>query len=145
MVSLFFSLSQLRSHYFVNFSELFWTLLHVHFLFSYLSLRIFSCLPLRPRLLFTLQLFQLILYFYLVFVSVTQWCPSLCNPIGCSPPGSTVNGFLQARIPVWVSVLFSKGASRPRGGTLVSCTAGRFLTYTFKITNYFKFLLYFFR
>ena len=31
-------------------------------------------------------------------VLVAQWCPTLCNPMDCSPPGSTVRGILQAKI-----------------------------------------------
>ena len=40
-------------------------------------------------------------------VLVTQPCPSLCNPVDCSPPGSSVPGTLQARILEWVAIPFS--------------------------------------
>ena len=33
---------------------------------------------------------------------VAQSCPTLCNPVDCSPPGSSVCGILQARILEWV-------------------------------------------
>ena len=36
-----------------------------------------------------------------------QWCPTLCNPIDGSPPGSPVPGILQARTPEWVATSFS--------------------------------------
>ena len=36
-----------------------------------------------------------------------QLCPTLCDPMDCSPPGSSVLGILQARIPEWVSMLSS--------------------------------------
>ena len=36
-----------------------------------------------------------------------QSCPTLCNPMDCSLPGSSVHGILQARIPEWVAVSFS--------------------------------------
>ena len=39
---------------------------------------------------------------------VTQFCPTLCNPIDCSPPGSCVHGILQVRILEGVSVSFSR-------------------------------------
>ena len=77
----------------------------------------------------------------------------LCNPIDCSPPGSsvhgilpgrmwresesrsvcdpmdyTVHGILQARIPEWVASAFSRGSSQPRDWTQVSHTAGGFFT-----------------
>ena len=34
-------------------------------------------------------------------------CPTLCNPVDCSPPGSCVHGILQARILEWVAISFS--------------------------------------
>ena len=39
--------------------------------------------------------------------SVSQSCPTLCNPVDCSPPGSSVHGTLQARILEWVATSFS--------------------------------------
>ena len=36
-----------------------------------------------------------------------QWCPTLCDPMDCSPPGSSDNGILQARILEWVAISFS--------------------------------------
>ena len=50
-----------------------------------------------------------------------QSCPTLCNPVDCSPPGCSVHGILQARILEWVAVPFSRGSSRPRHRTQVSC------------------------
>ena len=55
-----------------------------------------------------------------------QSCPTLCNPVDCSPPGFSVHGILQARILEWVAIPFSRGSSRPRDQTQVYCTAGRF-------------------
>ena len=43
-----------------------------------------------------------------------------CNPLDCSPPGSSVYGFLQARILEWGC--WSRGSSRSRDQTCVSCT-----------------------
>ena len=48
-----------------------------------------------------------------VKVLVTQLCPTLCDPIDCSPPGSDVHGILQARILEWVAISFSRGSSDP--------------------------------
>ena len=39
---------------------------------------------------------------------VAQSCPTLCDPMDCSLPGSAIHGILQARILEWVSVSFSK-------------------------------------
>ena len=44
----------------------------------------------------------------------TQSCLTLCDPMDCSPAGSSVHGILQARILEWVAISFSRGSSRPR-------------------------------
>jgi len=49
-----------------------------------------------------------------------QLCPILCNPVDCSPPGSSVHGILQARILVWVAVPSSRGSSCPKDWSHVS-------------------------
>ena len=63
-----------------------------------------------------------------VKVLVAQWCPTRCNSMSCSLPGSSVPGILQARILEWIVIPFSRGTSRIRDGTRVSYIAGRFLT-----------------
>ena len=45
---------------------------------------------------------------------VAQSCPSLCDPMDCSLPGSTVRGIFQARILEWVAIPFSRRSSQPR-------------------------------
>ena len=42
---------------------------------------------------------------------VVQLCPTLCDPMDCSPPGSSVHGIFQARILEWVAISFSRGSS----------------------------------
>ena len=59
---------------------------------------------------------------------ITQSWPTLCDPMNCSPPGSSSHGILQARILEWVAIPFSRGSSQPRDRTPVSHTAGRFFT-----------------
>ena len=49
-----------------------------------------------------------------VLVLVTQPCPTLCDPMDRSPPGSSVHGILQARILEWVAIPFSRESSQPR-------------------------------
>ena len=44
-------------------------------------------------------------------VLATQSCPTLCDPMDCSPPGSSVHGILQARILKCVAIPFSRGSS----------------------------------
>ena len=56
---------------------------------------------------------------------VAQSCPTLCNPMDCSPPGSSVYGIFQARVLEWVAISFSRGSSQPRDWTWVSYIAGR--------------------
>ena len=43
-----------------------------------------------------------------------QSCLTLCNPMDCSPLGSSVHGILQARILEWVAISSSRGSSKPR-------------------------------
>ena len=51
-----------------------------------------------------------------------------CDPVDCSPAGSSVHWILQARILVWVAISLSRKASQPPKRTWVSCIAGRLLT-----------------
>ena len=59
---------------------------------------------------------------------VAQLCPTLCNPMDCSPPGSSVRGVSQARILAQVAISFSRGSFWPRNQTHICCIAGRFFT-----------------
>ena len=49
-----------------------------------------------------------------VKVLVTQSCPTLCDPMGCSPPVFFVHGILQVRIQEWVAIAPARGFSPPR-------------------------------
>ena len=55
--------------------------------------------------------------------SVAQLYPTLCDPMNCSPSGSSVCGILQPRILEWVAICFSRGSSWPRDWTQVSCVS----------------------
>ena len=58
-------------------------------------------------------------------------CVLLCDPVDCSPPGSSVHGILQARILECIAMPTSRGSSWPRGWTRLSCfscLAGGFFT-----------------
>ena len=61
-----------------------------------------------------------------VEVLVFRSCLTLCDPMNCSPPGSSVQELLQARILEWVAMPSSGGSSQPRDQTQVSCMAGGF-------------------
>ena len=56
---------------------------------------------------------------------VAHLCPTLCNPMDCSLPGSSVHGILQARIREWIAIFFSRQSSQSRNPTPASCIAGR--------------------
>ena len=51
----------------------------------------------------------------------TPSCPTLCVPLDCSLPGSSVCGIFQTRIRELVAISFSRGSSQPRDRTYVSC------------------------
>ena len=56
---------------------------------------------------------------------------TLCDPVGCNPPGSPVHGIFPARILEWVAISFSRGSSWPRDRThvfCISCTSDEFFT-----------------
>ena len=85
-------------------------------------------------------------------VKVAQLCLPLCDPMDCSPPGSSIHGIFQARLLEWVAIAFSawtiyivpgipqarilewvafpssRGSSQPTDQTQVPCIAGGFLT-----------------
>ena len=55
-----------------------------------------------------------------VLVKLLQSCLTLCDPMVCSPSGSSVHGILQTRILVRVAISSSRGSSQPRDWTQVS-------------------------
>ena len=59
---------------------------------------------------------------------VAQSCPTLCDPMDCSLPGSSVHGIFQARVLEWGAISFSRGSSQPRDWTQVSCIPDRLLS-----------------
>ena len=52
---------------------------------------------------------------------LTQSCPTLCDPVDCSLPGSSVLGIFHAGILEWVAISFPMGPSRPRDQICISC------------------------
>ena len=60
--------------------------------------------------------------------TVTSVVSTLCDPMDCSPPGSSVPGILQARILEWVAVSFSRdrGVSRTMHGGVSAPSSGTF-------------------
>ena len=60
-------------------------------------------------------------------LQTAQSCPTLCNPMDCSPPGFSVHGILQVRILEWAGSSFSRGSSWSRDRTQVSCNCRQIL------------------
>ena len=58
---------------------------------------------------------------------IAKLCRTLCDLVNCSPPGSSVHGISQARILEWAAISSSRGSSRPRNQTHVSCPGRRIL------------------
>ena len=77
------------------------------------------------------KIFNLASFFFLINLmsqsesEVTQLCLTHCDPMDCSPPGSSIHGILQARILEWVAISFCRGSSQPNDQIRVSCIAGR--------------------
>ena len=85
----------------------------------------FPCSSLLLNLCWILQFTHCI-----VHVKLPQSCPTLCDPMDCSPPGSSVHSILPASILKWVAMHSAKGSSRPRNRTRVSyisCTCRQVL------------------
>ena len=59
--------------------------------------------------------------------SVSQSCLALCDPMDDSPPGFSAHGVFQTRILEWVAIFYSRGSSRPRDWTRISCNSRRIL------------------
>ena len=59
---------------------------------------------------------------------VAESCPTLCDSMDYSLPGSSVHGIFQTRVLEWAAISFSRGSSRPRDQTQVSCIADRRFT-----------------
>ena len=65
---------------------------------------------------------------FIAKVLVAQSCPTLCDSMYYSLPGSSVHEILQARILEWDAIPFSRASSQPRDQTQVSCTEERLFT-----------------
>ena len=63
-----------------------------------------------------------------ILSEVAQSCLTLCDPMDCSLPCSSVHGIFQVRVLGWVVISFSRGSSQPRDRTWVPCIVGRRFT-----------------
>ena len=64
--------------------------------------------------------------FNLCVCSVVQSCLTLCNPMDCSPSGSSMHEIFQARILEWVAISSGRGSSLPRDWIHITCIVGEF-------------------
>ena len=88
------------------------------------------------KFILLLRVFAVVLKSFLLFlgipwyvvVVVTKLCPTFCNSMGYSLPGTSVHEISQARILEWVAISFSRVSSQPRDRTGVSHIAGRCFT-----------------
>ena len=65
-----------------------------------------------------------------MWAKLLQLCLTLCNPMDCCPPGSSVHGILQGRILEWITTSSSRGSPQPRDRTrifYISCIGRRVL------------------
>ena len=101
------------------------------FTFSSLSLVLSDLIDIRLGIVsfkFLVIVFTELFVCVYVLVLVAQSCPTLCDPMDHSPPGSPVHGILQARILEWVAISFSRGSSGSRDQTHISYM-GRLILY----------------
>ena len=75
-----------------------------------------------------MKYFSHIVWVFQLFALVTQSCPTLWDPMDCSPPGPLSMRILWARILEWVAMPSFRESSEPRDWTLISCISGRFFT-----------------
>ena len=66
--------------------------------------------------------------FYPCCCLVPKLCLTLCDPVNCSPPGSSVHRISQARILEWAAISFSRGSSLLKDQTCISYI-GRWILY----------------
>ena len=65
-----------------------------------------------------------------------QLCSTLCDPMDCSPPISTVHGILQAGILEWIAISYFRGSSQPKNLTHVSCFGRQILNQLFHLGRF---------
>ena len=87
------------------------TFINVYYFTVYLDIEI----------LFYLSHFPILFSLIVLHCSVAQACPTLYNPMDCSPPGSSAHGIFQARTLQWGAISYSRESSWLRDQTWVSC------------------------
>ena len=134
-----------RGNYSSSFLHTPWT--YFMFLLSYPSLQGYPGYSCQTRDICTYleKRIRNLIYSALLMRLVTKFCPTLCDPMEDSPPGSSFHGISQARIQECVAIFSSRGSFQLRDRTCVSYLAGGFFTswatrmadYSFKLTFFF--------
>ena len=91
------------------------------FLLQFSFIVLLNCPCHSSRLLFLGKVISRVSVLFMWKCSVTQSWLTLCNPMDCSPPGSSVHKISQARILEWVAIFFSRVSSHTRDWTCISC------------------------
>ena len=76
--------------------------------------------------------------------SITQWCPTLCHPVDCSPPGFSVHGIFFFRQEYWSGLLFPtpKDLPDPKDSDPISCIS--YISLQTRLIHYCTVLIAFF-
>ena len=91
---------------------------------DYYSVSELYILPTEQFFLIYMYIYECAYIWYICILTcmhakLLQSCPTLCNPVCCSPPSSSVHGILQARTLEWAAISFSRRSSQPRDRTHV--------------------------
>ena len=113
--------------------------------------RRYSCVCIYMYIQYNMYIYSNI-YIYILLLLFSRSVVSdqlFCDPMDCSPPGSSVHGIFQARILERVAIPYPRVSSWPRHWTQVSCIAGGFFTTEpptkpLSVLKYFKKLKYVF-
>ena len=104
----------------------------LHTIYCYLFIYYFPVIfAVKGKLNYLDQLSLAFFFFSKEYHACAQSCPTLCNCMDCSQPGSTVHGIFQARILECFAIFSSWGLSQPRDRIHVSCVSciGRWILY----------------
>ena len=89
--------------------------------FSCIAVRLFTIQATRKDLIKEKDILSVSLFLNLHAHLAIQSCPTLCDPVDCNLPDSSVHGIIQARILEWVALSSSRGSSWTRDWTYISC------------------------
>ena len=95
---------------------------------EYISLWSSLCVHIKSQIDRHTHIYTLTVIKFFKWSQVAQSCPTLCSPMDCSLPGSSVHGICQARVLEWIAISFSRGSSQPRDQTRVSRIVDRRFT-----------------